>query len=214
MKRYCVICGNELNSNQKKFCSNKCKTKDFYQKHKKQSSFYQAIKYINKKLQLINMKGGKCEICGYNKNLSALEFHHINPNEKKFNIDGRNISNKSMKSLIEESQKCKLLCSNCHKETHFSHYELNETKKLLNDNKHLIKEKKEYFCKKCNKQLSEQTKSGYCKECYNKIKCEHIPPKEILLSLLENNSYNKIGKIYGVSHAAVKKWCIKYKIIN
>lgn len=29
-------------------------------------------------------RGGKCECCGYNKNLSALEFHHINPDEKKF----------------------------------------------------------------------------------------------------------------------------------
>ena len=29
-------------------------------------------------------RGGKCERCGYNANLSALEFHHKNPEEKEF----------------------------------------------------------------------------------------------------------------------------------
>lgn len=28
--------------------------------------------------------GGKCQECGYNKNIAALEFHHINPDEKEF----------------------------------------------------------------------------------------------------------------------------------
>lgn len=29
-------------------------------------------------------RGGKCEHCGYNKNLAVLEFHHKNPEEKEF----------------------------------------------------------------------------------------------------------------------------------
>ena len=32
-------------------------------------------------------KGGKCEICGYDKNLAALDFHHLDPNQKDFEID-------------------------------------------------------------------------------------------------------------------------------
>ena len=31
---------------------------------------------------LVEYKGGKCEICGYDKCISALESHHLNPNEK------------------------------------------------------------------------------------------------------------------------------------
>ena len=31
---------------------------------------------------LIEYKGGKCEICGYNRCISALEFHHLDPMKK------------------------------------------------------------------------------------------------------------------------------------
>lgn len=145
MEKHCVICGKPLTQTQQKFCSVNCKSKDFYLRHKNQSSLYQLVKYIDKKIKLIDIKGGKCEICGYDKNISALEFHHVNPNDKLFNIDGRNISNKSMDSLIEEVNKCKLLCSNCHKELHYNHYEKNNAIKILNENADLIKEKK--WCK-------------------------------------------------------------------
>jgi len=38
------------------------------------------------KLSYVNYKGGKCEICGYHKNIAALCFHHIDPTAKEFNI--------------------------------------------------------------------------------------------------------------------------------
>ena len=44
-------------------------------------------------------RGGKCEHCGYNANLSALEFHHKNPEEKEFQIDIRAFSNHSLEKL-------------------------------------------------------------------------------------------------------------------
>ena len=35
------------------------------------------------KLMSIEYKGGKCEICGYDKCIDALEFHHLNSYKKK-----------------------------------------------------------------------------------------------------------------------------------
>lgn len=67
------------------------------------------------KNQMVYYKGGKCEICGYNKCIEALEFHHLNPNEKDFNISG---GTKSFKKLKPEIDKCILVCSNCHREIH------------------------------------------------------------------------------------------------
>lgn len=64
------------------------------------------------------MSGGCCEICGYNKNYSALQFHHLNPENKTFNIDARMLSNTKWDSIIKEWEKCKLLCANCHFEIH------------------------------------------------------------------------------------------------
>lgn len=60
-------------------------------------------------------RGGKCIRCGYDKCLKALEFHHVDPNKKDFTI-----SNDHFKLIdaVEESKKCILICSNCHKELH------------------------------------------------------------------------------------------------
>jgi DNA-binding transcriptional regulator GbsR (MarR family) len=67
------------------------------------------------KKKLIEYKGGKCEICGYNKCERALQFHHKNPMEKDFSISGRSLS---FDRLKEEVDKCMLVCSNCHCEIH------------------------------------------------------------------------------------------------
>lgn len=62
----------------------------------------------------VDLLGGKCCICGYNKCLWALDFHHTDPTQKDFSI-----SSKKMKSEIEkELKKCRLVCRNCHSEVH------------------------------------------------------------------------------------------------
>lgn len=38
------------------------------------------------KLQAIKLLGGECSICGYNKCIDALEFHHKNPTKKEFKL--------------------------------------------------------------------------------------------------------------------------------
>lgn len=71
------------------------------------------------KAMAVEYKGGKCEICGYNKCISALEFHHLNPEEKDFGIstDG---NTRSWKRIRPELDKCILVCSNCHREIHYN----------------------------------------------------------------------------------------------
>jgi hypothetical protein len=69
-----------------------------------------------RKKELIEYKGGKCIICDYNKCIKALEFHHVNPSEKKFGIANATVTN--IELLKEEADKCVLVCSNCHMEIH------------------------------------------------------------------------------------------------
>ena len=78
----------------------------------------QKLRGLKRKYEYVMKRGGKCEHCGYNANLSALEFHHRNPEEKEFQIDIRAFSNHSLEKLEAELDKCELLCSNCHKEHH------------------------------------------------------------------------------------------------
>lgn len=65
--------------------------------------------------KLKESRGGKCIRCGYNKCLKALEFHHLNPSQKDFTISNDHFK---LSEAVEESKKCILLCSNCHKELH------------------------------------------------------------------------------------------------
>ena len=75
-----------------------------------EKSYYKRIKE-----KLIKYKGGKCQICGYDRCTSALEFHHIDPLQKDFTISG---GTKSFENLKPEVDKCILVCSNCHREIH------------------------------------------------------------------------------------------------
>lgn len=62
-------------------------------------------------------RGGKCEVCGYDKCQQALEFHHTDPSGKEFPLtDGRSRSWERMKKEVD---KCILLCANCHREYHY-----------------------------------------------------------------------------------------------
>jgi hypothetical protein len=72
------------------------------------------VKQIQK---LKNYFGGKCINCGYNKYLQALDFHHKDPTQKKFGLSD-NRSGRSLKKMIEEAQKCILVCCRCHREIH------------------------------------------------------------------------------------------------
>lgn len=81
-----------------------------------------AIEYVNnrrrnQKILSVNYKGGKCEICGYNKCIEALEFHHKDPSKKDMNIS--NTGTVFSDKVKAELDKCILVCSNCHRELHY-----------------------------------------------------------------------------------------------
>ena len=69
------------------------------------------------KLWALEYKGGKCQKCGYDKYIGALELHHLNPNEKEFNLSDRNIK-LDWEAIKKELDKCILVCANCHREIH------------------------------------------------------------------------------------------------
>ena len=54
--------------------------------------------------------------CGCNK-FYLIDFHHINPSEKEYNISDN--SHAKFETLLKEIEKCIPLCSNCHREFHY-----------------------------------------------------------------------------------------------
>lgn len=76
-----------------------------------------------RKTKLKAYKGGKCIVCGYNKSIRALQFHHLDPTQKDFGISG---TTKSFEKLKPELDKCVLLCANCHGEVHEGLLDINK----------------------------------------------------------------------------------------
>jgi LSD1 subclass zinc finger protein len=68
------------------------------------------------KQKMVEYKGYACLHCGYKNNIKALSFHHLNPEEKDFDISGAHC--RSWEALKKELDKCILLCLNCHAELH------------------------------------------------------------------------------------------------
>ena len=67
------------------------------------------------KQRLVVEAGGRCALCGYDRYVGALQFHHRDPSQKRFALGGRGLS-RAFEDLREEARKCILLCSNCHAE--------------------------------------------------------------------------------------------------
>jgi hypothetical protein len=81
-----------------------------------------------RKAAAIRELGGCCEICGYDKCMAAMDFHHIDPSLKKFNISA--MLDRSVDKLLVEIQKCVLLCNRCHSEVHAGVVGLNQIPRL------------------------------------------------------------------------------------
>lgn len=56
-------------------------------------------------------------VCGYSRDIHALDFHHLDESTKKFGLSDRGMT-RSWKKTEIEVKKCALLCANCHREVH------------------------------------------------------------------------------------------------
>ena len=120
-----------------------CKSygKLYRKKHKKEFQEYNKLYQRTHKVDLHNAKVkysrkirkewetffkrhrlNKCSLCGYDKDFSAIDFHHIK--DKKFGISyfitRHRPTKKHIKSLSKEVNKCVILCANCHRIMHYT----------------------------------------------------------------------------------------------
>jgi hypothetical protein len=166
---------------------------------------YNSIKRTGNKLKAVKYKGGKCDKCGYKKNLAALDFHHIDPNEKEENF--QNIIRRSKwEDIKKELDKCVLLCRNCHSEIHNPRLDLThgDIKAILNNRLQNVVQK----CPICGEDaFGKRFCSRKCAgigSCHTKVK--NRPTKNELKKMLKTMSFVEIGKKYGVSDVAVHYW--------
>lgn len=160
------------------------------------------------KKRAIDLLGGKCQICGYNRNLASIDFHHKDPSQKEYVWE--KLRRKTWEDIVTELKKCMVVCKNCHSEIHNPEYNLFEVNNtLLNDLKVIMPTGKCPICKR------DVYGTKYCS-----IKCSSLsrrktkrPSKNKLKCLLLENGFSAIGRIYNVSDNAVRKWAKVYELI-
>ena len=69
------------------------------------------------KLMAVEYKGGKCQICQYDKCVDALDFHHLDSSQKDFGLAEKGHC-RSWEVVKKELDKCVCICANCHRELH------------------------------------------------------------------------------------------------
>ena len=118
MIKQCEICKKNFetlpNGNSRKYCF-ECSPS--YPKGGSRAKTITALRRAMKK-QAVKELGGKCELCGYDKCIDALVFHHEDPNQKEFGL-AQGGTTHTWKEYLAEAKKCRLLCCNCHAEEHF-----------------------------------------------------------------------------------------------
>ena len=72
-------------------------------------------------VQEFKIKKG-CEKCGYKKHHSALQFDHINRDDKEYNVSTM-VLDHSLEDIKKEISKCRVLCANCHAEKTYDNKE-------------------------------------------------------------------------------------------
>lgn len=159
----------------------------------------------------IQLLGGACSNCGYNKCMNALHFHHRNPAEKEFGLSVRGMT-RSWDKYKAELDKCELLCANCHAETHAELYEAYDLDQDLTDRTLALKD-----CKNCSKEFKPKaSRILYCSpECssFSRRRCTR-PSREELKDLVWKYPFTKLGKMFNVSDVSIRKWCKYYEITD
>lgn len=162
------------------FCSNLC-VHAYNREINPPNTSYENIKNFRKRRneELVKYKGSVCYKCGYYKSLSALSFHHINPENKSFEIS-KNL-HKSLNVLKFEADKCILVCERCHREIHFK----DSTKSFRRKNKLKSLEYKGTKCSICSYD-----------SCIRALDFHHLNPneKEYSISGIMNHRWSFIKK--------------------
>lgn len=168
------------------------------------------------KQKLVQIAGGKCQLCGYDKCIIALEFHHIDPTEKDFAVTGSRDTRK-FSIMIEEIRKCILVCANCHREIHYGLIDNGVLQKLrfideVLVNKYTIELEESKALGRFQKGESRRKRLNVIAEFKeqhpytdHRIKKVDWSQHNVFNLLEEHTSYEAVGRLLGVTGAAVKR---------
>jgi len=95
----------------------------------KESNIKKRIQRQTYACSLIKSRDAKCQRCGYNEYPEILQWHHIDPEKKSFEVSAAcqgHVKGVTKQNILEEVELCELLCPNCHCKHHtgYSYHKL------------------------------------------------------------------------------------------
>jgi len=63
-------------------------------------------------------RDNRCEECGEIFESHILDFHHLDPSTKEFELSVSNLTDQQWPKVLAEVDKCQMLCANCHRQKH------------------------------------------------------------------------------------------------
>lgn len=109
-EKSCLTCDIVLTEDNISVGSHKVRCKSCYSKRI-------IEKTVEAKQRAVEYMGGCCSICGYDKCIRAIEFHHLDPSLKTENYEKR-FKNWGFERQKKELENCIIVCANCHREIH------------------------------------------------------------------------------------------------
>ena len=145
-----------------------------------------------KKLKAVTYLGGQCVQC-FDKDIRILQFHHRQKEQKEFSIGKACNDNCRWSYILEELDKCILMCANCHFEYHCDGEAIDKRRIMLKDK--LLEYKGVNFCEKCG-----------CKpRTVNCLHFHHLVPRDKSFSLDMEAWKNKKFKSYCIEDRIAKE---------
>ena len=99
-QKHCVLCADPARDNKGRFCA-KC---------------LMRVRRYKQKAAAVAYKNNKCGRCGISGNQEIFDFHHHR--DKKDTVSNLIANNRKWSIILEELDKCEMLCCMCHKESH------------------------------------------------------------------------------------------------
>lgn len=101
-------------------------SRKYYEKNKEKVKALSAATRAGGKEKWDLYKGSlHCARCSEN-HIACMDFHHIDPSEKEYEVS-KLVSNGMYTKAYKEIKKCIVLCANCHRK---HHYELQQKEKV------------------------------------------------------------------------------------
>ncbi|AFC22048.1 hypothetical protein GAP52_055A [Cronobacter phage vB_CsaP_GAP52] len=111
--KQCETCGGEFEArtNNQRFCCESCRYKSHANTAKRISQIKDRRQRQLKFIRRVKTFYG-CSLCGYRGHYAALQFDHLDPSLKSFEMGQAHT--RGMPQIKEEMRKCRILCANCH----------------------------------------------------------------------------------------------------